>query len=526
MLRLILCLSFFGFIGGAQAQDLYDLNKIVEVRITFNDSNWAHKLDSLKELGTKERLVAEVSVNGTIYKQVGVRYKGNSSYFNIRKSGSVKLPFNLEANYIDKDQTFEGGYETLKLSNVFRDPSYLREVLSYEIAGKYMPAPRANFAKVYVNGEYLGLYNNTESIDDKFLEDHFGNHKGTFVKCDPEWPLAEKSHCPKGDKASLMYLGDNPNCYMGLYEIKSKKGWSDLIQLTKTLNESPEDVDTILNIDHALWMLAFNSVLVNLDSYTGRLSHNYYIYRQPNGQFSTLVWDMNLSFGGFRFAGTDKSLSNEEMQTLSPFLHYKTQDPKRPLITNLFNNNLYRKVYLAHIRTILEENFVNGAYKERITAIQEVIAAEVEKEPHRLYPYEGFMENTEKTVMADRAEIIGISELMEARTTYLLNHSTMKDGGPDIKEVGHIIYGPTLAFNATIENTEKAWLAYRLNPEDAFSLLEMFDDSSHNDEMAGDNIWGATLDYQSGIQYYIIAEGEKSAQLSPTHASYEFHKVE
>ena len=45
-------------------------------------------------------------------------------------------------------------------------------------------------------------------------------------------------------------------------------------------------------------------------------------------------------------------------------------------------------------------------------------------------------------------------------------------------------------------------------------------------KLANDNIWGATLDFESGIEYYIIAEGEKSANLSPTHASYEFHKVE
>jgi hypothetical protein len=32
------------------------------------------------------------------------------------------------------------GYGTLKLANVYNDPSFVREVLSYEIARKYMPA--------------------------------------------------------------------------------------------------------------------------------------------------------------------------------------------------------------------------------------------------------------------------------------------------------------------------------------------------------------------------------------------------
>ncbi|MBR9920865.1 MAG: hypothetical protein GYB31_08495 [Bacteroidetes bacterium] len=525
MIRILTVLCVFGFANSLQAQDLYEQDQIVEIRITFERDDWAKALDSLKELGTKKRLTADMTVNGTPYTGVGVRYKGNSSYFNVKKSGSVKLPFNIEANHIDKDQRYEGGYETIKLSNVFRDPSYLREVLSYEIAGKYMPVSKANFAKVYVNDEYLGLYNNTQSVDDKFLKDHFDSKKGTFIKCDPEWHIERGSHCPEGDKASLMYLGENPNCYMGLYELKSKRGWSELVQLTKTLHEDPESLDTILIVDHALWMLAFNSVMANLDSYTGRLSHNYYIYQLPNGQFTPILWDMNLSIGGFRFAGTNKSLSNEELQTLSPFLHYKTRNPKRPLITNLLGNSLYRKIYLGHIRTILEENFAEGQYKERIKEIQEAIDEEVQNDPNRLYDYEGFLQNDEQSFMAGRAEIIGITELMDARTEYLLNHPTIKDGGPQIGEVKHTLFGPTVAINAVVENTEKVWLAYRFDSEDAFTFIEMFDDSSHNDELANDNIWGETLNYQEGTEYYIIAEGERSANLSPKRASYEFHKI-
>ena len=72
-----------------------------------------------------------------------------------------------------KSKPFKGGYKTLKLSNVFRDPSFLREVMSYEIGGNYMPASKANYAKVYVNGLYLGLYNNTESVDKIFLKKYF-----------------------------------------------------------------------------------------------------------------------------------------------------------------------------------------------------------------------------------------------------------------------------------------------------------------------------------------------------------------
>ncbi|MEK7256977.1 MAG: CotH kinase family protein, partial [Bacteroidota bacterium] len=326
LLFFLVCLAAPAF-----SQDLYDLKHIPEIRISFAEKDWSARLDSMKLAGMEGRLEATVEIDGKKFQQVGVRYKGNSSYKNPKQKGIKKLPFNLKSNFVVKDQLFPGGFETLKLSNVFQDPSFLREVLSYEIARKYMPAPRCNFAKVWVNGEYFGLYNNAESVDEKFLEKAFGTGKGTLIKCDPEWEDVKdlENDCPEGDKASLMYTGDDPSCYAGWYELQNntKKAWRELIALTKTLQQ-PDKIPSVLNVDAALWMHAFNHVLVNLDSYTGRLSHNYYLYKTPDSLFTPIVWDMNISFGGFRFDGEKQGvLTDEEMQSFSLFVHYKNKNP-------------------------------------------------------------------------------------------------------------------------------------------------------------------------------------------------------
>jgi len=129
------------------SQNLYDLSKVQDVKIYVDDPFWDNKLNAYKKRGEETRLLAKLQLNGVTYDSVGVRYKGNSSYFNTRKTNSTKLPFNIKLNYIKKEQTTAGGFKTLKLSNVFRDPSYLREVLSYEIARNYMVAPRAFLKK-------------------------------------------------------------------------------------------------------------------------------------------------------------------------------------------------------------------------------------------------------------------------------------------------------------------------------------------------------------------------------------------
>jgi CotH protein len=508
---------------GVSSQDLYDVSHIPEIRITLPMADWHHVLDSLKMSGRKDRVEATVTIDGQAFRQVGVRYKGNSSYKNPRSKGQRKLPFNLKADFVKKDQAFPGGFETIKLSNVFQDPSFLREILSYEIARKYMPASRCNFAKVFVNDEYLGFYNNTQAVDGVFLDKAFGASQNTFIKCDPEWEVIrqlDENNCPEGDKASLMYAGDDPDCYLGWYELESKKkkGWRELIDLTKLLNAHPENIEEAMNVDAVLWMHAFNNVLVNLDSYTGRLCHNYYLYRTPDSLFTPIVWDMNISFGGFRWDGEKAGeLTNEEMQAYSMFAHYKNRDRKRPLLTNLLANPLYRKIYVGHCRTIVMENFANGEYLKTAKKIQDIIDENVENDPNKLYDYEGFRQNLVYTVSTGFSKAIGIVELMEKRTGYLMNHPLFNGKNPEVSDVVHERNGGGVQVTARVKDAENVFLAWRPNERSPFKRMEM---------AAGeDDLWSLQLDHAAPLQYYILAEGDRLAICSPERAAFEFYEV-
>ncbi|HMQ62706.1 MAG TPA: CotH kinase family protein [Flavilitoribacter sp.] len=507
---------------GLSAQDIYKLDHIIEVRIKFLEENWDGQLDSLKQEGDELRLVADVEVDGKKYPGSGVRYKGNSSYFSVRNLGSSKLPFNIKVNHTDKDLRLPGGVTTLKLSNVFRDPSFVREVLAYEIAGKYMPAPKANFAKVYADGKYLGLYNCSESIDEFFLQNYFNENTGPFIKCDPYWDEEQDPDCPISDKASLMYLGEDSLCYKSLYELKEKGHWAKLIELTRILTEHRDSLESILDVDMALWMLAFDNVLVNLDSYIGRLCHNYYLYQDTFGRFHPLVWDMNLCFGGFRYTGLGPALSDAQMTELSPFTHFKEKNEKRPLIMALLNVPLFRKVYIAHMKTILEENFTNGNYLERISAIVKMIEPLVEQDTNRLYDMESFHKNIHETVKADNAPIVGVVKLMSKRADFLKKHPLFQKDTPKISEVIHRKNAEGVNISAKVDGADKVYLCYRVGKYGPFTRSEMANNSGQN----SDQIWAFDLEPADGIQYYIIAEGDKTAALSPARAAYEFYEVD
>ena len=262
MKRLTIILAFILAIPlNILAQNFYDVDYVREIKLYFNQPNWDHLLDSLYLDGLEERLLASVEIDGTMYDSVGVRYKGFSSV----SINTIKNPFNIKLDYVDNNQNHEG-FEKIKLSNVIKDPSFLREVLSYEIARDYIPSPRANFANVYVNDTLWGLYVNVEAINDKFTNKHFATVNSPLVKCNP----LNLNLTPGGENSNLSNThGTDSAFYYDYYDLKSSYGWDDLYELIDVLHNSSSNLDNKLNVDRTLWMHAFNYTLINFDSYIG-----------------------------------------------------------------------------------------------------------------------------------------------------------------------------------------------------------------------------------------------------------------
>ncbi|MFZ4477290.1 MAG: CotH kinase family protein, partial [Saprospiraceae bacterium] len=235
----ILCALLFILPTLLPAQDFYGTS-IQEVKVDLPYKNWDVKLDSIKKINPEARLTGSAMVNGARFDSVGIRYKGNSSYFRTRNDTYKKLPVNIRLDYKIKSQKIKDTYSTIKLSNAFLDPSFIRDPLAYEVIRKYMPAPQCNFAKLYLNNKYYGLYINTESIDAAFIKKHFDTNAGFLVKCDPDnWKrVRSQSGCPKGENASLTYLNDNTGCYDAFYEVDNPAAWKPLLNLIKVLNKT------------------------------------------------------------------------------------------------------------------------------------------------------------------------------------------------------------------------------------------------------------------------------------------------
>src|SRR6266581_4378727 len=156
--------------------------------------------------GSYAFVLCEMDFDGVKLPDIGVRFKGNSSY--AVSASTLRRPMKVDFDRFIESGRF-AGLKTLNLSNTTYDPSQVRESLAFWLYRKLdVPASRTGFAVVYLtvagkfDREYLGLYTLIEEINHQFLEEHFGNDDGLLVK-------------PSGMRG-LAYLGEKWEQYAGI----------------------------------------------------------------------------------------------------------------------------------------------------------------------------------------------------------------------------------------------------------------------------------------------------------------------
>jgi spore coat protein CotH len=521
MKRILIIFTSIVLVTTLSAQSLFEMDNIATIEIYFPQENWNQLM--IDNYETEEYLIADsVIFNGSMKDSVGVKYKGNSTF----SESNAKNPLNISIDYIKSNQDYQG-HETIKLSSGQKDPSFLREALSYEIARKYMEAPRSNYAKVYINGSYHGLYTNSESVNSDFQNNYlYSDKNNTRIKCNPQ-------NVTNGG-SSLEYLGADSSSYYDFYEMKSDASWQDLIDLTNTIENSANTIENSMDIDRAIWMSAFNNVLVNLDSYSGPFRQNYYLIKDDNNRMNTIIWDLNECLGGFKMVNQGPGGGGQtDLTQLDPML--REGDSDWPLLNLIFSNSTYRKMYVAHMRTILNENFTNDWYAERGLELQNLIKADVQADPNTPYNYDDFIANLNNDVDVGGGgpgggNVNGIINLLNARSEFLSTHDELTKTPPTISTISTtpsvVPSYSTANLIVNVEDASYVYLAYRFRPQDRFVKVQMLDDGNHNDGAANDGTYGVSVDVDAlDMQYYIYAENSEAGIFSPERAEHEYHNL-
>ena len=187
---------------------------------------------------------------------------------------------------------------------------------------------------------------------------------------------------------SLIYSDDEFDSYSNIFD-NAKTNLTDadktrLINSLKKMNNG-ENIESVVNIEEVIRYFVVHNFVLNFDSYTGSMIHNYYLY-EDDGQLSMIPWDYNLAFGGFQSQSDATSLVNYPIDTP---VSGGTID-SRPMLAWIFGNEEYTELYHQYFAEFITQYFDSGYFTDMIDTVSEMISPYVESDPTKFCTYEEF----------------------------------------------------------------------------------------------------------------------------------------
>lgn len=416
---------------------LFDTTKVHTIDIQMDD--WDSFLASCK---SEEYFICDLVIDGESYPNVAIRGKGNTSLTQVDSFDNDRYSFKVEFDHYDNALTYHG-LDKLCLNNLIQDNTYMKDYLTYRMMGEMgVTAPLCSYTYLTVNGEDWGLYLAVEGLEESFLRRNYGNNFGDLYKPDSmnmgggrgngkgfnmedfEWDdeIPEEgfggfgggfdSEMPDfddpgnqdqekdnkfgdfagfggfgGSDVLLQYTDDDFDSYSNIFD-SAKTPVTDadkkrLIAALKDLSEGDNIPETV-DVDAVIRYFVVHNFVVNFDSYTGAMIHNYYLY-EKDGQLQMLPWDYNLAFGTFQ-GGDATSMVNYPID--SPVSGGNAED--RPMISWIFADEEYTALYHEYFAEFMEKYFTNGELAKLIDDTATMLAPYVQQDPTAFCTYKEF----------------------------------------------------------------------------------------------------------------------------------------
>jgi hypothetical protein len=365
--------------------------------------------------------------NGTVLdtiNPVGFRLRGNTSRYSAKKSFKVSL------NTFLKGEKYYG-VEKINLNGEHNDPTIMRSKVMWDILRKFdVPAPRANHVRLFINGNYHGLYINVEHVDEEFVLSRFGNNDGNLFKC--LYP------------ADLDYISSNPNDYKleagdrRVYELKTNEetdDYTDLSNLINIVNNAAENplicqLDEVFNTYDYLKIMAADLYCGDWDGYIYN-KNNYYIYHNTTtGKMEFIPYDVDNTFGidWFNIDWATRDIYN-----------WQPEGEPRPLYTRLVNNTELRKQFTFYADALINRAINIDSLIQSIEIRKSMIAPYVADDPFYPldygYSYDDFLRSYNESAGAHVKK--GLYPYLNERATSMNAQLENTSMAPVIKYIRH-----------------------------------------------------------------------------------------
>jgi len=337
-------------IDSASNTSILDSSIVHSLSVDVDPATYQTMIDTYIDSGKKEWISATVTINGSVFTDVGIKLKGNSSLMGLRDEGPTSksavesttpasptadqegpdtwpepaglgpggsvsadepesLPWRIRLDKFVDGQNYQGETDIVVRAN--NSETSLNEAVALELIGAAgMPTQQASAARFSVNGSDEQLRLLVQTPDDDWYADTVAG-SGILYKAEAG-----------GDYS---YRGDNPTAYTEVFEVEANNSaqtgneYAPLIAFLKWLNESDDatfaaELDQWLDVSSFADYLAIQELVANSDDIDGPGNNSYLSYDEVTGVFSVISWDQNLAFGGMGAAlggGTTGQQSDE-----------------------------------------------------------------------------------------------------------------------------------------------------------------------------------------------------------------------
>ena len=372
-IRNLLCIGFFS--SGLSkvcatemtSDDFYERERVQEIRLTISELNLIKMKEALPE---RKYVPATLHWRNFRLENVGVRYKGNSSSRPHQRH---------KRGYLIKVNEFKKGTRFLKLRRIALDNGvqfgslFSEPIVTDILRNLEIPASRFNYANLFINNEYQGVYGNVERIDESCIKRHFGSKKGPLYKV----------HMP-GPGANFSYEGKDPAQYKKGFEPKNEaaeKSFDELIDLIREIekDDKPNYEQTLIKhlmVEDFLKTTAVMLFAGCFDQLTGWNPHNYYLYRNPKtDRWSYIPWDLDVGFADHAFGNIPVI---EGWHAAWPI----PGGPPKPILENIVSNPSLLKKYRESASFILEKYFKPDQLYSKIDKLYALIEKDLVRDPY------------------------------------------------------------------------------------------------------------------------------------------------
>tara|TARA_Y100001968_G_scaffold67099_1_gene57890 strand:+ start:2274 stop:3971 length:1698 start_codon:yes stop_codon:yes gene_type:complete len=348
--------------------DPFDVKRLLEVNIEMPAADWKtmryehHDLFGQKTPRDPNKsrpnpynyYRGNVTIDGKLFRDVGLRKKGLLGSVNAQRP-SIKINFDK----FGVEQEFED-ISLMTLNNNDTDASQIKQHLSFELFRKAgIPAPRCNFARVTVNGKYLGVYSNVESVRKSFLKRHFKKASGNLYEG---------------------AISDFTKSLAGSFDVKTNEKKNDRSDMNRLMQAAAvpdeklfESLESIIDLDQFYRYWAMECLVGANDGYASN-RNNFFVYNDPtSSRFHFIPWGTD---GVFRIR------SGRANQSGTPF----SVMAEGVIAHRLYKTERGRKRYRAELLRLFDEVWIEAELAKQIDTLAPMLRPHTHLPPHLFNP--------------------------------------------------------------------------------------------------------------------------------------------